>query len=500
MPASDGEFGDDLDAAALAYEQVLAANADDGEPAPDFDVHLLGMGGEGHINSLFPHTAAIRETRRLVVGVPDSPKPPPQRITLTLPAIQRSREVWLVVSGAEQGRRGGRGGRRRRSGRCARRRRDRPRRHRLAARRGGGEQASVLTRVLQLSPHQRFPRRRTAGSDRALHVAGDPLVGAADVERRLVGAVQRPDRLHVARPPVASRSPASTGRCPTAGSRSASGVVASGPYSSAIWASASRGVPGPRSVAAKAASRSGGTSADSTPSVCGQVDPRTPSHLGERVLAAVAPERVVVRRNELRGQRVPLPAQRRQPGVADPLDVDVPRGPGGHRDHDGVGVQRSRPRQRGRYAAGRDLDARTGVFSRMRPSELGRHPSAPPWRTPRRRGGSPTARRRSCPLLAHPSTILRAYAKRSSAARSSPARLRWPSLQSRSTSGVAPTLAEPASPAGVEPIASGCDQGSSGSIAASTFRARPPPRRTTRGRHRRTTTASRRRRPFSCRT
>jgi len=100
MPAGDGEFGEDLDAAALAYEHVLAANADEGQPAPDFDVHLLGMGGEGHINSLFPHTPAVRETSRLVVGVPDSPKPPPQRITLTLPAIQRSREVWLVVSGA----------------------------------------------------------------------------------------------------------------------------------------------------------------------------------------------------------------------------------------------------------------------------------------------------------------------------------------------------------------------------------------------------------------
>jgi 6-phosphogluconolactonase len=102
MQASDGECGDDLDAAALAYEQVLAANADDGEPAPDFDVHLLGMGGEGHINSLFPHTPAVRETSRLVVGVPGSPKPPPRRITLTLPAIARSREVWLVVSGAEK--------------------------------------------------------------------------------------------------------------------------------------------------------------------------------------------------------------------------------------------------------------------------------------------------------------------------------------------------------------------------------------------------------------
>jgi 6-phosphogluconolactonase len=99
MPASDGEFGNDLDAAAVAYDHVLAANAEEGQPAPDFDVHLLGMGGEGHINSLFPDTPAVRETSRLVLGVGDSPKPPPRRITLTLPAIQRSREVWLVASG-----------------------------------------------------------------------------------------------------------------------------------------------------------------------------------------------------------------------------------------------------------------------------------------------------------------------------------------------------------------------------------------------------------------
>jgi 6-phosphogluconolactonase len=102
MPSSDGEFGDDIDAAALAYEQVLAANADEGAPAPDFDVHLLGMGGEGHVNSLFPHSAATSESERLVAGVTDSPKPPPRRITLTLPAVNRSREVWLVVAGAEK--------------------------------------------------------------------------------------------------------------------------------------------------------------------------------------------------------------------------------------------------------------------------------------------------------------------------------------------------------------------------------------------------------------
>ncbi|WP_020100586.1 6-phosphogluconolactonase [Mycobacterium sp. 360MFTsu5.1] len=102
MAASDGEFGDDIDAAAAAYARELAEVAGNGSPTPEFDVHLLGMGGEGHINSLFPHTDAVRETARYVVAVTDSPKPPPRRITLTLPAVRRAREVWLVVAGAEK--------------------------------------------------------------------------------------------------------------------------------------------------------------------------------------------------------------------------------------------------------------------------------------------------------------------------------------------------------------------------------------------------------------
>lgn len=99
MAASDGDFGDDIDAAAQSYAQELVGLAESGSPTPIFDVHLLGMGGEGHINSLFPHTDAVREAERMVVGVVDSPKPPPRRITLTLPAVRRSRQVWLVVSG-----------------------------------------------------------------------------------------------------------------------------------------------------------------------------------------------------------------------------------------------------------------------------------------------------------------------------------------------------------------------------------------------------------------
>ncbi|MGC0364027.1 6-phosphogluconolactonase [Rhodococcus sp. 27YEA15] len=98
MAASDGIYGDDPHGAATAYEQLLAAQAH-GEHVPAFDVHLLGMGGEGHVNSLFPDTDAVREDSRFVIAVTDSPKPPPVRITLTLPAVRRAREVWLLVSG-----------------------------------------------------------------------------------------------------------------------------------------------------------------------------------------------------------------------------------------------------------------------------------------------------------------------------------------------------------------------------------------------------------------
>ena len=128
MPASDGEFGDDLDAAALAYEQVLAANADDGEPAPDFDVHLLGMGGEGHINSLFPHTPAVRETSP--AGGRRDRLPQAAAAANHVDTARGSAVPRGVAGGGRrgEGRCGGRGGRRRRSRRRAGRRRERPRR------------------------------------------------------------------------------------------------------------------------------------------------------------------------------------------------------------------------------------------------------------------------------------------------------------------------------------------------------------------------------------
>lgn len=104
MPASDGEYGNDADAAAAAYAAELAAAAgpEDHGPVPTFDVLMLGVGPDTHVASLFPELPAVRERERTVVGVHGAPKPPPTRISLTLPAIRAAREVWLLAAGEDK--------------------------------------------------------------------------------------------------------------------------------------------------------------------------------------------------------------------------------------------------------------------------------------------------------------------------------------------------------------------------------------------------------------
>ncbi len=92
----------DIQQAALHYEQELAAAANAGGSYPRFDVTFLGVGPDGHIASLFPDHAAVRETQRVVVAETDSPKPPPERLTLTLPVINSSDRVWLVLAGSDK--------------------------------------------------------------------------------------------------------------------------------------------------------------------------------------------------------------------------------------------------------------------------------------------------------------------------------------------------------------------------------------------------------------
>jgi len=89
------------DAAAEEYAALLASAArpeDHGE-VPSFDVVLLGMGDEGHTASIFPRSPAVYETERSVVAVHGCPKPPPTRVTLTLPTIRRAAEVWIITTG-----------------------------------------------------------------------------------------------------------------------------------------------------------------------------------------------------------------------------------------------------------------------------------------------------------------------------------------------------------------------------------------------------------------
>ncbi len=95
MPSSDG-FGSPDDGAA-AYSTDLRANG-----AGDFDVVMLGIGPDGHVASLFPGHDSLDVEDRIALGVTDSPKPPPERISLTFAALNRSREVWFLVSGEEK--------------------------------------------------------------------------------------------------------------------------------------------------------------------------------------------------------------------------------------------------------------------------------------------------------------------------------------------------------------------------------------------------------------
>lgn len=101
MPASDGPDGEDLDAAAARYADLLTRHAPSDHDLPVFDVALLGVGADGHVASLFPEAPALHD-ERVCFGVHASPKPPAQRVTLGLGALRTAREVWVLAAGAEK--------------------------------------------------------------------------------------------------------------------------------------------------------------------------------------------------------------------------------------------------------------------------------------------------------------------------------------------------------------------------------------------------------------
>lgn len=101
MPASDD--GMTLDEAAMAYEQELERYSSGAENGlPRFDITFLGVGPDGHTASLFPDHAEVLERTRHVLPVRSSPKPPAERLTLTRPALNSSRRIWVEIAGAEK--------------------------------------------------------------------------------------------------------------------------------------------------------------------------------------------------------------------------------------------------------------------------------------------------------------------------------------------------------------------------------------------------------------
>ena len=69
---------------------------------PAFDVLMLGVGPDGHVASLFPGHPGFAVTTGTVIAVRESPKPPPVRISLTLPALQTAGQAWLLAAGDEK--------------------------------------------------------------------------------------------------------------------------------------------------------------------------------------------------------------------------------------------------------------------------------------------------------------------------------------------------------------------------------------------------------------
>jgi 6-phosphogluconolactonase len=87
----------DVDEAAASYSELVRRHG-----AGAFEVLMLGVGPDGHVASLFPGHPALDARDAIAVGVRDSPKPPPERVTLTFEALNHARAVWFLVSGDEK--------------------------------------------------------------------------------------------------------------------------------------------------------------------------------------------------------------------------------------------------------------------------------------------------------------------------------------------------------------------------------------------------------------
>ncbi|HEY3349970.1 MAG TPA: 6-phosphogluconolactonase [Thermoanaerobaculia bacterium] len=106
IPASEPDaaerYESDLRRAFSSSLPLKESSLSSSSEVPRFDLILLGMGPDGHTASLFPGHPAVGEKTRLVVRVDGAPKPPPSRVTFTLPLINAARHVAFLVTGADK--------------------------------------------------------------------------------------------------------------------------------------------------------------------------------------------------------------------------------------------------------------------------------------------------------------------------------------------------------------------------------------------------------------
>lgn len=105
-PMPSTEEADSPAQAAGQYADLLREELFEAPGGGAFDLVMLGLGPDGHVASLFPDRPQVLETATysgaLVVGVEDAPKPPPQRVSLTLRALNRASAVWFLAAGAQK--------------------------------------------------------------------------------------------------------------------------------------------------------------------------------------------------------------------------------------------------------------------------------------------------------------------------------------------------------------------------------------------------------------
>ncbi|OAY59361.1 probable 6-phosphogluconolactonase 1 [Manihot esculenta] len=111
VPSHVHSINDSLSAeeAANDYEFVIrqlvrtrTIGVSDVSDCPKFDLILLCMGPDGHVASLFPNHPVLDAKDEWVTFITDSPKPPPERITFTLPVINSASNVAVVVAGEDK--------------------------------------------------------------------------------------------------------------------------------------------------------------------------------------------------------------------------------------------------------------------------------------------------------------------------------------------------------------------------------------------------------------